>query len=57
MVTLSRTFDAVGQTIDERPRLVAGALFAVILFFALACTLNDIIPICHYLFGCDHRFH
>jgi hypothetical protein len=31
-------------------------LFAVILFFALAYALNDVILVCHYLFRCDHRF-
>jgi hypothetical protein len=29
----------------------------VVVFFAAACTFNDIIPICHYLFGCDHLLH
>lgn len=56
MSVLYSTIDSVGRTIDERPRLVAGALFAIILFFALACVLNDVIPVCHYLFRCDHRF-
>ncbi len=56
MSTLYRTVGTVGRTVDERPRLVAGVLFAIIVFFALACTLNDVIPVCHYLFGCDHRF-
>jgi len=44
-------------TIDEQPRLIAAVLGAVILFFLLACLLNDVIPICHWLFRCDHRFH
>ncbi|MDH3293031.1 MAG: hypothetical protein OER95_01765 [Acidimicrobiia bacterium] len=57
MATFYRTVDAVGRTVDERPRLIAGILFAIILFFVLACALNGIIPVCHYLFGCDHRFH
>ena len=56
MTAITRTFGTVGRTVDERPRLVAGVLFGVILFFALACVLNEVIPICHYLFGCDHRF-
>ena len=34
---------------------VAGALFGIVLFFALACLLHDLIPVCHYLFRCDHR--
>ena len=56
MTTITRTFDTIGRTIDDRPRLIAGVLFGIILFFALACALNDVIPVCHYLFRCDHRF-
>ena len=44
-------------TIDEHPRLISGVLLGVVLFFLAACLLNDVIPICHWLFGCDHRFH
>jgi hypothetical protein len=22
-----------------------------------ACTFHDVIPICHYLFNCDHGLH
>jgi hypothetical protein len=29
----------------------------IILFFLAACLLHDAIPICHWLFGCDHRMH
>jgi hypothetical protein len=45
------------NTIDSHPRLIAGILGGVILFFLAACLFHDIIPICHYLFGCDHRMH
>lgn len=44
-------------TIDEHPRLIAGVLGAAVLFFLTACLLHDVIPICHWLFGCDHRMH
>jgi hypothetical protein len=27
------------------------------LFFAAACTSHDILPVCHYIFGCDHNMH
>lgn len=56
MATLYRTFGTVGTTVDDHPRLVSGVLFGIILFFVLACALNDVIPVCHYLFRCDHRF-
>jgi hypothetical protein len=25
--------------------------------FLTACLFHDVIPICHYLFGCDHAMH
>jgi hypothetical protein len=43
--------------IDKHYRLIIGVLTAVILFFAAACTFHDVIPVCHYLFGCDHGLH
>jgi hypothetical protein len=33
------------------------SLSFVFIFFAAACTFHDVIPICHYLFGCDHQLH
>lgn len=44
-------------TIDSRPRLTAGVLGGVVFFFLAACLLHDVIPICHWLFRCDHRMH
>jgi hypothetical protein len=29
----------------------------VIALFLLACTFNDVLPICHWLFKCDHLMH
>jgi hypothetical protein len=45
------------NTVDTHPRLIAGVLGLMILFFLAACLLHDVIPICHWLFGCDHRMH
>jgi len=44
-------------TIDTHSRLIIGILAAMVLFFLAACLLHDVIPICHWLFGCDHRMH
>lgn len=33
------------------------SLFFLVFFFAAACTFHDVIPICHYVFGCDHHMH
>lgn len=56
MTAITNTFHLVGRTVEARPKLIAGILFRIIMFFALACALNDIIPARHYLFRCDHRF-
>lgn len=45
------------QAIDTHPRLIVGALVLALLFFATACTFNAAIPVCHWLFHCDHWFH
>ena len=55
MSALAAMSDRVGHTVESRPKVVAGALFGIVLFFALACLLHDLIPVCHYLFRCDHR--
>lgn len=44
-------------TIEEHHNTVMWGLFAVIVFFAVACTLHDVIPVCHWIFQCDHRLH
>ncbi len=56
MTAITKAIDSVGRTVEERPKAVAGVLMMIIVFFALACALNDVIPVCHYLFRCDHRF-
>jgi len=48
------TFDAV---MEKHHRPIIFSLAAVIAFFAVSCTFHDIIPVCHYLFGCDHAMH
>jgi hypothetical protein len=48
---------AVLATIDRHHRGIIASSAFVIVFFAVACALNEAIPICHYLFGCDHAFH
>ena len=55
MTAVTKAIDSVGRVVEERPKVVAGALMMIIIFFALACALNDLIPVCHYLFRCDHR--
>jgi len=42
---------------ETHHRGIIYSLTLVIVFFAASCTFHDIIPICHYLFGCDHALH
>jgi len=47
----------MAATIDGHYRLIIGVLAGIILFFVIACLFHDLIPICHFLFGCDHAMH
>jgi hypothetical protein len=48
------TLDAL---MEKHHRVIIFSLASVVFFFAAACTLHDITPVCHYLFGCDHNMH
>ena len=47
----------ITATIERHHWLIIAGLASVIVFFTAACTFHDTIPICHYLFGCDHGLH
>lgn len=42
---------------ESHHRVIIFSLAFVVVFFAAACTFHDLIPVCHYLFGCDHNLH
>lgn len=42
---------------EKYHRLIIFSLLGMIALFLFACTFHDILPICHYLFGCDHMMH
>ncbi len=48
---------AFAASIEKHHKLIILVLLAVILLFLVACIFNDVIPICHWLFRCDHRMH
>ena len=48
---------AMSATIERHHRLIIAGLAFVIVFFVAACTFHDVLPVCHYLFGCDHAMH
>ena len=47
----------ISQSIEQNHKLIIIVLALIIVFFLVACLFHDILPICHYLFGCDHRMH
>ncbi|HSH75870.1 MAG TPA: hypothetical protein VLA09_09330 [Longimicrobiales bacterium] len=48
---------AMLATVDARHRSIIAGLTLLILFFVVACIFDGVIPVCHYLFGCDHAVH
>ena len=49
--------DTVNTLMEQHHRAIIFSLAFVVVFFAASCTFHDVIPICHYLFGCDHHMH
>lgn len=49
--------DTINALMEKHHRVIIFSLTFVVVFFAAACTFHDIIPVCHYLFGCDHNMH
>lgn len=47
----------ISASIEKHHQKIIGGLVLVIAFFLVACTFHDVIPVCHYLFGCDHAMH
>jgi hypothetical protein len=43
--------------LERNHRAIIFSLAFIIVFFAASCTFHDLIPICHYVFGCDHQVH
>ena len=48
---------AIAESVERHHRAIIVALLSLIVLFLVACALNDLIPLCHYVFGCDHAFH
>ena len=47
----------LAATVEKYHQLIILVLVGLILFFLSACTFHDVLPICHYVFGCDHLMH
>lgn len=48
---------ALAQTVEKNHRLIIVLLIGVVALFLFACTFHDVLPICHWLFKCDHMRH
>jgi len=45
---------AVFAVMEKYNKIIIFSLVGVIALFLFACTFNDVLPICHWIFGCDH---
>ena len=48
---------AFAESIERNHRLIITVLSLIIVVMVLSCTFHDVIPICHWVFGCDHQMH
>lgn len=44
----------IAESVENHHKAIIVSLLSVIVLFLLSCTFHDVIPICHYVFGCDH---
>jgi hypothetical protein len=51
------TMTAIRASIERHHKPIIAVLGAVIVLLAVSCLFHDIVPICHYVFGCDHGMH
>jgi len=47
----------IAESVEKYHKPIIVSLLSLIVLFLVACAFNDVIPICHYVFGCDHSFH
>ena len=48
---------AFAQTLEKHHQMIITGLALIIVVMVLSCTFHETIPICHWLFGCDHGMH
>ena len=48
---------ALANSVEKHHRLIILSLMSAIVVFLAACTFHDVLPICHWLFRCDHLMH
>ena len=47
----------ISESIERNHKTIISSLLFVVFFMATSCIIHDIIPICHKIFGCDHKVH
>ncbi len=47
----------ISASIEKHHKLIITVLVLIILTLAASCMFHNVIPICHYVFGCDHGMH
>lgn len=45
------------DTLERHHKSIIIGLVVIILALAASCIFHDVLPICHYVFGCDHGMH
>ncbi len=48
---------AISVAVERHHKLIIALLVGVIVLFLVACTFHDVLPICHWVFKCDHMMH
>lgn len=49
--------NTVNILMAQHHRAIIYSLGFIVVFFTASCAFHDVVPICHYLFGCDHQLH
>jgi hypothetical protein len=53
----SPVMTTITESVERHHKPIIISLLSLIVLFLVACAFNDVIPICHYIFGCDHSYH
>ena len=48
---------AFAASIERHHKLIITVLSLILVVMVLSCTFHELIPICHWVFGCDHQMH
>lgn len=49
--------ETISESIERNHKTIISSLLLVVFFMAASCVFHNVIPICHKIFGCDHKMH